>query len=44
VVITSSHPCRPCGQDGCGNSKVSDCLTHIETRRVIEAAEALLDD
>ena len=43
TVITSGHPCRPCGQDGCGNSKVSDCLTGIETRRVLEAAEALLD-
>jgi heptosyltransferase-3 len=42
-VITSSHPCRPCGQDGCGNSKVSDCLTTIGTQRVIEAAQALLD-
>jgi heptosyltransferase-3 len=43
TVITSDHPCRPCGQDGCGNGKVSDCLTGIESRRVIEAAEALLD-
>jgi heptosyltransferase-3 len=43
AVITSSHTCRPCGQDGCGNSKVSDCLTTIESQRVIEAAEALLD-
>lgn len=42
-VITSDHPCRPCGQDGCGNGKISDCLTSIDTQRVIDAAEVLLD-
>jgi heptosyltransferase-3 len=43
AVITSSHPCRPCGQDGCGGGKVSECLTSIESGRVLEAVEALLD-
>ncbi|MFL6622669.1 MAG: putative lipopolysaccharide heptosyltransferase III, partial [Sulfurifustis sp.] len=28
-VITSNHSCRPCGLDGCANSKVSDCLVDI---------------
>jgi heptosyltransferase-3 len=44
TVITSSHPCRPCGQDGCGNSKISECLTSIESERVINAAEQLLNE
>lgn len=44
AVITSSHPCRPCGQDGCGNSKISECLTSLESRQVIDAAESLLDE
>jgi len=33
-VVTSSHPCRPCGQDGCGGSKVSECLTTLPVERV----------
>ncbi|MEJ2693411.1 MAG: putative lipopolysaccharide heptosyltransferase III [Candidatus Thiodiazotropha sp.] len=42
-VITSDHPCRPCGQDGCGNGKISDCLTSIDSQRVVDAAESLLN-
>ncbi|WP_286236630.1 putative lipopolysaccharide heptosyltransferase III [Neptuniibacter halophilus] len=37
-VIASDISCRPCGQDGCGGSKVSDCLTMIEVERVCAAA------
>src|SRR5258708_35162469 len=28
-IITSSHPCRPCGRDGCGGGKRSECLEVI---------------
>jgi heptosyltransferase-3 len=28
-VVTSSMSCRPCYQDGCGGSKVSDCLANL---------------
>lgn len=41
-VITSNHTCRPCGLDGCGGSKKSECLEVIEVEQVLQAAEALL--
>ena len=41
-VITSDHPCRPCGQDGCGGGKISECLTTLPVERVFAAAQALL--
>lgn len=42
VVASERHPCRPCGLDGCGGNKVSDCLEQLETDRVLAAARALL--
>lgn len=41
-VVTTSHPCRPCGNDGCGGSKVSECLTTLDVSRVFAATERLL--
>ena len=41
-VITSEHPCRPCGLDGCGGGKISECLTLLPVSRVLEAAQSLL--
>ncbi len=41
-VITSDHSCRPCGLDGCGGSKRSDCLEIIPVDRVLDAALELL--
>ncbi len=41
-VITSAHPCRPCGQDGCGGGKISECLTLLPVSDVLEAAQSLL--
>jgi lipopolysaccharide heptosyltransferase III len=41
-VVTSGHPCRPCGNDGCGGSKVSECLTTLGVDQVQAAAEELL--
>ena len=43
-IVTTSHPCRPCGNDGCGGSKVSECLTTLDVSRVFAAAERLLSD
>lgn len=40
-VLTSAHSCRPCGQDGCGNSKVSECLTGISVDAVFAAIREL---
>ena len=42
IVVSNAHPCRPCGQDGCGGSKVSECLTTLPVARVLDAARALL--
>ncbi|KPK04107.1 MAG: heptosyltransferase [Betaproteobacteria bacterium SG8_39] len=42
-VVSSAHPCRPCGNDGCGGGKVSECLTTLEVEPVLAAARRLLE-
>lgn len=42
VVASTQHSCRPCGIDGCGAGKVSDCLTHLAVDEVYRAAGELL--
>ncbi len=42
LVLTSSHSCRPCGLDGCGNGKVSECLTTIPVNEVLSAINELI--
>ncbi|MFB9886480.1 putative lipopolysaccharide heptosyltransferase III [Balneatrix alpica] len=44
LITSSAHPCRPCGQDGCGNSKVSDCLQQLEVDQVEAAIQQLLQE
>ncbi len=41
-VVESGHSCRPCGNDGCGGSKVSECLTGLPVGRVHSAINELL--
>jgi heptosyltransferase-3 len=41
-VLTSNHSCRPCGLDGCGNSKVSECLTTLPVDQVLDAIRYLI--
>jgi len=41
-VIRTSHSCRPCGQDGCGGGKVSECLVYLSVDAVHSAARELL--
>jgi heptosyltransferase-3 len=43
-VVTTSHPCRPCGNDGCGGGKVSECLTTLGVDEVYAAIQDLLRD
>ncbi len=43
VLVSDRHPCRPCGLDGCGGGKVSECLTTLPEERVHEALAALLE-
>lgn len=42
-IVTSGHSCRPCGNDGCGGGKVSDCLAVIPVQTVLDAIHELLD-
>jgi heptosyltransferase-3 len=42
VVSSQSHPCRPCGNDGCGGGKVSECLVTLPVSAAVEAARELL--
>ncbi|WJY14995.1 putative lipopolysaccharide heptosyltransferase III [Pectobacteriaceae bacterium CE90] len=42
VVVSDHHPCRPCGKDGCGGSKVSDCLQQIGVQQVLLAIDSAL--
>ena len=41
-VVAAAFACRPCGQAGCGGSKVSDCLTAIDPDTVVTALDELL--
>jgi heptosyltransferase-3 len=41
-VVKSTHTCRPCGQDGCGGGKLSECLTLLPVDAVHTAARELL--
>ena len=41
-VARSSHSCRPCGLDGCGGGKVSECLTFLSVDAVHAAVRELL--
>jgi heptosyltransferase-3 len=42
VIRSDEHLCRPCGRDGCGGGKVSDCLTTIPVQRVYAELRSLL--
>ncbi len=42
IVASVVHPCRPCGLDGCGGGKVSDCLTTLPVDAVRAAVVDLL--
>jgi len=42
VVSSDAHACRPCGIDGCGGGKVSDCLVTLPLQRVVRAVDELL--
>lgn len=42
IVASDAHPCRPCGIDGCGGGKVSDCLENLPIDRVYRAVQELL--
>jgi heptosyltransferase III len=43
VVASRVHPCRPCGIDGCGGSKRSDCLAILPAADVTLALDQVLE-
>ena len=42
IVAANEFPCRPCGYDGCGGGKLSECLTTLPPARVLAAVDDLL--
>lgn len=40
-LLTSYMSCRPCGQDGCGGGKRSECLERIDEQQVLAAIAQL---
>ncbi|MBS0620206.1 MAG: putative lipopolysaccharide heptosyltransferase III [Verrucomicrobia bacterium] len=41
-VVSQKLPCRPCYQDGCGGSKMSDCLYTLSTNAILDALDRVL--
>jgi heptosyltransferase-3 len=41
VVASNDFPCRPCGNDGCGGGKISECLATLPVSEVLQAVQAL---
>ncbi len=41
-ILTSAHACRPCGNDGCGGGKISECLSVIPVERVLDAVREVM--
>ena len=35
LIVSDRHPCRPCDRDGCGGSKISDCLVDLSIEEII---------
>ena len=45
-IITAKNedfPCRPCGEDGCGGGKISQCLMAISVEQVFAEVASLLN-
>ena len=42
VIASVDHPCRPCGIDGCGGGKLSECVATLSVERVHGELRALL--
>jgi heptosyltransferase-3 len=42
ILTAPQYTCRPCGKDGCGGGKRSECLEAIPVREVIAALDTLL--
>ena len=43
IITSMDHPCRPCGIDGCGGGKISECFTTLPVERVCAALTELIN-
>lgn len=43
-VVTQKFPCRPCFQDGCGGSKMSDCLLSLPAQAILSTLDEALSE
>jgi heptosyltransferase-3 len=43
-VVTQQLSCRPCYQDGCGGSKISDCLFSMSQEAILAAVDEVLSE
>lgn len=43
-ILTSKHPCRPCGFAGCGDGHASECLAAVTVDQAVAAASLLLQE
>ena len=41
-VLTKGLSCQPCYQDGCGGSKVSDCLATLSIDQMVKGVDDLI--
>ena len=44
VVASGAHSCRPCGNNGCGGSNISECLLSLPVAPVARAVADLLTE
>lgn len=44
VSDNARYLCRPCGFDGCGGGKVSECLRTLQPERIVEAVDDLIKE
>lgn len=42
MVIAQKRSCRPCRLDGCGGSKVSDCLHTLDAEEIVRAFQRVI--
>ena len=43
LVVSKTISCRPCYMDGCGGSKMSDCLYSLPVKKIIDSVNHALD-
>jgi len=43
-IVASAHSCRPCGRDGCGGGKRSECIEVITPEQMLAAVHSLLKE